>query len=400
MLKHLPLALLGLTLATSAPAQQKLTLSQPSAEYAEPFTNLRAIRELPDGRVLTADVTDKVVKIVDLRTGGAVAVGREGQGPEEYLLPMNLFGTSEGGALLQDMGNRRFLPIGVDGKIGKSVSPPNPPPPANSSNGDRPRMMMMAGGLFDARAADGQGNLYFQGMALSVEGEGADSVPIMRWHPAKTTVDTVAWLAITADMRPRVQRDAGRTTVTVRMGGGSAWAKQTQWIAAPDGRIAILTPEPYQLTWLKGSTRSAGPVIPFAPVKVTDAEKKDYVARMARTRPTVMTFGGGRGGPPPRIDPPRLDEIDFPETMPAFSGRDAVLITPEGEVWVSRLRAASDKTPRYDVFDQKGQRIGEVTLRPESRVVGFGRGTVYVVRSDEDDLQYLERYTRPAKLGQ
>ena len=214
---------------------------------------------------------------------------------------------------------------------------------------------MMGGGLIDARGADAQGNLYFQGMALNFEeGEGPDSVPIMRWHPSKTTIDTVAWMPVTADMRPRVQRDAGRTTVTVRMGGGSAWAKQTQWVTAPDGRIALITPEPYQVTWLTGSTRSAGPVVPFTPIKVTDAEKKEYVARVARTRPTVMTFGGGRGGPPPRIDPPRMEEIDFPETMPAFSGRDAVLITPEGEVWVSRLRAASDKTPRYDVFDQKG----------------------------------------------
>jgi hypothetical protein len=189
--------------------------------------------------------------------------------------------------------------------------------------------------------------------------------------------------------------------MTVRIGGGSAWARQTQWVAAADGRIAMITPEPYQVTWLKGSTRSAGPAIPFTPVKVTEAEKKEYVARMARARPTVMTFGGGaRGGAAPRIDPPKMEDIDFPETMPAFSGRDAVLITPEGELWVSRLRAASDKTPRYDVFDQRGQRIGEVALRPESRVVGFGRGSVYVARSDEDDLQYLERYQRPAKLGQ
>jgi hypothetical protein len=46
------------------------------------------------------------------------------------------------------------------------------------------------------------------------------------------------------------------------------------------------------------------------------------------------------------------------------------------------------------VFDQQGRKIAEVTLRPRSRVVGFGQGTVYVARSDEDDLQYLERYRR------
>jgi hypothetical protein len=69
-------------------------------------------------------------------------------------------------------------------------------------------------------------------------------------------------------------------------------------------------------------------------------------------------------------------------------------MTPEGQVWVQRVKPASDKTPSYDVFDGAGNLVGSVTLRPKSRVAGFGKGTVYVVRSDEDDLQYLERYRR------
>ena len=36
----------------------------------------------------------------------------------------------------------------------------------------------------------------------------------------------------------------------------------------------------------------------------------------------------------------------------------------------------------------------KVSLNPNSRVIGFGKGTVYVVRTDDDDLQYLERYKR------
>ena len=50
--------------------------------------------------------------------------------------------------------------------------------------------------------------------------------------------------------------------------------------------------------------------------------------------------------------------------------------------------------PSYDVFDGAGTLVRQVTLRPRSRVVGFGNGTVYLVRLDEDDLQYLERYRR------
>lgn len=70
-------------------------------------------------------------------------------------------------------------------------------------------------------------------------------------------------------------------------------------------------------------------------------------------------------------------------------------MTPGGEVWVLRTRPAGDKIPTYDVFDKTGTLVKKVSLNPSSRVIGFGKGTVYVVRTDDDDLQYLQRYARP-----
>ena len=183
----------------------------------------------------------------------------------------------------------------------------------------------------------------------------------------------------------------------VRMGGGAAWAKQVGWSVAADGRIAIVTPEPYRVTWVGGANRTVGPVIPYTPIKVTEADKKQYLDQQSRARPVIATFGGGgRAAPPPNIQNNPQD-TRFPETKPAFSGNNAVLVTPEGDVWVNRLRPASEPSPLYDVFDDRGRKQGEVTLRPRSRVVGFGQGTVYVIRTDEDDLQYLERFKRPSR---
>ncbi|HEX9165739.1 MAG TPA: hypothetical protein VF862_07490, partial [Gemmatimonadales bacterium] len=136
--------------AFSAPiaAQTRTALTRPEAEYAEPFTEIRGLRELPDGRVLVSDWRDKVVMLVDLRSGAATKIGREGQGPEEYAMPTWLWAQPDGGALLQDMGNRRFLPIGPDGKVGNAISPPQPPAPNGEGRG---RGMMMIGALIDAR---------------------------------------------------------------------------------------------------------------------------------------------------------------------------------------------------------------------------------------------------------
>ena len=70
-------------------------------------------------------------------------------------------------------------------------------------------------------------------------------------------------------------------------------------------------------------------------------------------------------------------------------------VSPEGEIWVLRTRPASDKAPKYDIFNSAGQLIGKATLKPNSSVVGFGSGVVYVARQDpEDDLRYLEVYSR------
>jgi hypothetical protein len=155
----------------------------------------------------------------------------------------------------------------------------------------------------------------------------------------------------------------------------------------------MVEPEPYRVIWLANGTRRAGPSVSYTTVKVTEADKKEYREQMSRARPVMMAFGpgGARAATPPAA---QQEEPKWPEVKPPFTGREAVQVTPEGQVWVARTRKAGDPNPVYDVFDASGNLAGQVTLRPKSRVVGFGKGTVYVARSDEDDLQYLERYRR------
>ena len=394
MIRQLPVVLVcALAWPLSADGQQRVALTRPDGEFAEPFTQVSGVRELPGGRVLVSDLRDKIVQLVDFATGAARPVGREGQGPEEYLMPAGLYPMPDGGALLQDFGNRRFLTIGPDGKIGKAISPPQPPAP---TGGAARGGGLLIGALIDARASDGRGNLYFQGMALpgGPNTDPVDSIPIMRWDRAQS-VDTVAWLPVTDAMRPQVARSGN--AMSVRIGGNRAWAQQVQWGVAADGRIALVEPEPYRVTWIQGRRRTSGPAVATSPIKVTEADKKEYRDQMARTRPIMMTFGGpgGRTATPPPPIAASQDDPEWPEIKPVFSGRQAVLVSPEGEVWVERLRKAGDPTPLYDVFDGAGRLARQVSLRPQSRVVGFGPGTVYVARSDEDDLQYLGRYRRP-----
>jgi hypothetical protein len=179
------------------------------------------------------------------------------------------------------------------------------------------------------------------------------------------------------------------------MGPGKVYAPSEGWAVSGDGRVARVTPAPYRVIWYDGSNRmTQGAVQAYSPIKVGEAEKNLVREQRKKQRPMIITMGGPGGGgaaPPPNVQVP---EPEFEETMPPFD-RSGVLATPEGEVWVLRNRPANDKVPTYDVFDKSGALVKKIALEPNSRVVGFGKGTVYVAKSDEDDLQYLQRYRRP-----
>jgi hypothetical protein len=253
--------------------------------------------------------------------------------------------------------------------------------------------MAAASMVVNSRGTDRQGNLYFQAIAFPREGETVDSLPLLRWDRASSRYDTAAWLPLNPEAAPRmVRRSAGR--MTVRIGGGQAWPRQTEWAVSAEGRIALVSPDPYRVTWVAGPRRTTGPAVAYTPIRVTEAEKQAYRETLNRGTPVVVRFGGPGGGgtPTPSAAAPTFEEPAWPETLPPFTGRDAPQVSPDGELWVERTRRASDETPVYDVFDASGRLTAKVMLRPRSRVVGFGAGTVYVVRRDADDLQYLEQY--------
>ena len=386
-------ALFVLTMpVASAPAQMKTALGKPEAEYREGFTRVAGIRELPNRKVLVVDPSDKVVQLVDLATGSAVKVGREGSGPGEYALPMSLLALPDGSTLIQDLLNRRFLTVSPEGKPGGFVELPRPPA---APQGAGPGPGMMIGGM-DMRGTDAKGRLYFQGSPFTPGAPPPDSVPILRWDRVGPGFDTVGYLRLP----PRsVQTSGGPGRMEVRVGGQKVFTPAEAWAVAGDGRVARVQPAPYRVIWLEGPGRvTPGPVQPYTPIRVTEADKQ--LVREARKKSPGLMISMGPGERSVSTAPPSgMPEPEFEETMPPFAAGPGaggpVLVTPEGEVWVLRTRPASDKIPSYDVFDRTGALVKKITLSPNSRVVGFGNGMLYVVRTDEDDLQYLQQYKRP-----
>jgi hypothetical protein len=372
-----------------------LSLAKPDRESAESFTRVTAIRELPSGKVLLTDQQDKVVQLVDLASGTMTKVGREGNGPGEYALPLSLIGLPDGSTLLHDIMNRRFLTISPEGKPGAIVDMPRPPAPPSGGGpaGGPPRL----GGITQIRGYDSRGRIYFEGPPFSETGGSADSVALLRWDRVSPTFDTVGF-------RKQPPNSASATAsggnFTVRIGNNKRFTPTEAWGVTGDGSIARVFPSPYRVAWFAGRGQATlGAVVPYTPAKVTEADKQEVIEAQRRAPPMRIVIGGpggggggGGGAAPGNIQAP---PPEFEDTKPPYDGVGSVQVSPDGEVWVLRTRPAADKIPTYDVFNRAGALVKSVALNPKSRVVGFGKGTVYVVRTDEDDLQYLQRYQKP-----
>jgi hypothetical protein len=69
-------------------------------------------------------------------------------------------------------------------------------------------------------------------------------------------------------------------------------------------------------------------------------------------------------------------------------------VAPNGDAWVERSVAAN--APReFDIFGADARMKSRVILPAGRRLVGFGKGVVYLREVTADELNYLERYKVP-----
>jgi hypothetical protein len=379
--------------ATPLVAQPPATpLPKPDAEFAEPFSAPVGVRELRDGRVVVADLRDKTVQVVDFRRNAAAKVGREGSGPNEYGMPMRLVPLPADSAAVFDPVNARYFVIKGDGTAGGtfSIAAGDPAPgPAGPGGG---RVM----GIMAPQGADARGRLYFRAPPVIMTEQGprtADSSAILRYDRATKKTDTLgwAWNGQTASV------SGSRTEMRV-MVGQRPFAVGDEWTVLPDGRVAVVRAREYRVDILGGGAPVRGAVQPYAPIAVTEADKAEWREARRRSAPVLITREEGprgnrtQAGAPPQVSVPEPSE--WPATKPAFVG-GSVTTSPDGHIWVQRSRKAGDQVPVYDVFDATGRLVRRVALAAETRLLGFGAGTVYTTRRDEDDLQYLQRHRLP-----
>ncbi len=380
------LALAGSGMLTSLTAQT-VHLDTPDASFPDGFGMVQSVRELSDGRVLVADPLGRELMVLDMATGRRSTLSRTGRGPGEFMQPDAVWAFPGDSTLVVDLGNGRLTIL--DSELAYASSRPL----VFEAEGARRTVVGIPAGV------DARGNIYVKENSFVGGGAPSDSASVLRVGREESMVEQVAQVGL-----PRVDDEVGQ------QGGGRSVARrelpmslEDAWGAAPDGRIVVARAEDYHLEWiLQDGTIVRGPPVAHTRTPIRRREKEEWASELQRaggglnsnfnssngvteyTFTRAASFGGS-------VD---VDRIDFPDRKPAFYA-DRIEVDGLGRAWVRRHLPAGER-PTYDVFDASGQQVKEVVLPLETRLVGFGDGTLYAVRFDEFDLAYVQRFSLPA----
>jgi hypothetical protein len=346
-------------------------LAGAAVELAEPLSSVGEFLELADGRVLISDFRERRLLIGDLRRHTLVDAARTGSGPREFQGASPIIRGANGEVWVWDVAQDRVLVLSALGVP------------------QRTRAADVQGAFaILPRAADASGRLYgeFRDWVRADRGlVQAESAAVVR--VAGRRRDTLA--LVQPLMRPhRTARDR----FTLR---ASAFATQDAWGVFPDGRLIVVRGSTYrpELVLPDGSRRVAA-AIPFRPLPVTARDRQDNMTEaqraLAETRRNARSAAAAQQANALRVAEPE----SWPQFKPPL--RDAViLIDAKQRAWVSVYDAEENSGLRYDLLDRNGVRVGAVRIPRGERLVGFGNGTVYTVRIDEDDLSFVRRYSLP-----
>lgn len=342
-------------LAPSASGQEIRELKPVAALQGASFTRIRGLHALGDGRVLVTDQTEKAVWIVDLERGTRVKVGNEGPGPEEYASPIQLMPFRGDSIVLEDLGNGRLTFYSRDLEVGRSIP------------------MFAVGGTLPG-GADTVGNFYVDRVttvriARRRDPTASDRAPLERIAEARPSVsDTVTYLTVAGPINPQ------------------PWYPWDAWAVGADGRVLVVrNQDEYRVEWyVPGARPVVGGVVPDERPAVRAEDRRLW----AEAHPSGAAGGSVRMGDQPAQRPPAAD---FPDRFPYANSRD-VWVDAEGRGWVGRYQPQRETRPLYDVFDGQGRRMARIRLPAGRQVIGFGPHSLYAVRVDEVDLQWLERY--------
>jgi len=361
-------------------------LPRPAREIEEPFSLVSGALEIKAAQVLAIDATEMSVTLVDFTKGTRTTVGRQGSGPGEYRAPAGLFRLQGDTIWLFDAMQQRLVAYNPDLTPGTTIP-----------------MLVFDQSTTTALTApffsDRKGQLYASAMMIQAGRSGGnmqmsipDSVGLVRVDPrGKAGRTELARVRFPTSGKPDIKQNGTAIKYTMAYPGLVA---SDPWTVFPDGRIAIVRGATYTVEFIAVDGKKTSARVAYDPIKVTAADQKaemDSARRMmAEQGKTVQKMMPANI----TMDFELLPPAEWPANYPPVSPLGA-LAAPDGRLWVKRSTPVRVGREQWDVIDQSGKLVARWRLPAMTTLVAVGQGVVYTVRTDEDDLRYLQRVEVP-----
>lgn len=157
------------------------------------------------------------------------------------------------------------------------------------------------------------------------------------------------------------------------------------WAVSSTGEIAFGDGKTYTITIHDAAWRPLRRLIgPAAPDPVTEADVDAFRA--------WYPFGDGMDGLAPgmrRAAASALDEMEFPDTWPAF---DRLLYDSEDRLWVRRPPKFGEPLANWDIYDRDLRYVAVGQLPGDVRMVKIRDGSVYGIATDEEGVTSVRVY--------
>ena len=361
-------------------------LPKPAREIEEPFSLISGALELKPSQVLAVDATEMTVALVDFTKGTRTVVGRQGSGPGEYRMPAGLFRLQGDTLWLFDAMQQRLVVFNPDLTAGTTIP-----------------MLVFDNSTTTALTApffgDRKGQIYASAMKIEAGRSGGnmqmslpDSVGLVRVDPrGKAGRTELARVRFPVSGKPDIKQNGTALKYTMAYPGLVA---SDPWTVFADGRIAIVRGATYTVEFIAVDGKKSSARVAYNPIKVTAADQK---AEMDEARRAMAEQGKTVQKMMPAnitMDFELLPPDEWPPNYPPVSPLGA-LAAPDGRLWVKRAIPFRVGREQWDVIDQSGKLVASWRLPAKTTLVAVGQGVVYTVRTDEDDLRYLQRVEVP-----
>ena len=318
------------------------------------FGNIRDVCIDPDGRTFILDDRARQIRIFDANGLHVRTVGRQGEGPGEFQMPIGMTWAPDGNLWVVDVANSRFTVFTPDGDLLST---------------HRRELVGYSATWQGAFATDGA--LYEPGSSID-PGTGQSRRVYIRQVLQDGKLGETDRFDLPDFNTPfyRVEFQGGAMNLRI------PYAPEPSWIFDGNDGIWVATGDQYRF-WHQSLTGETTRIVELARVSVAVSDSERTTARNGIERILQRVAGG-------------VDQVDFSKIPRHKPAHGPIVLDDQGYIWVVQTLpespSADNSTPLtvFDIFDPDGRYLGPLTVRIAKwpiPVIAAGR-IVGVIRED------------------